>query len=65
MITQDLIINDNKYDALKMRIKQMLKDAKLLSTFLNNKTEKKTARKIIVIINDKLLHLMIKNNQAK
>ncbi len=65
MITQDLIINDDEYDALKMRIKQMLRDAKLLNTFLNNKSEKKTARKIIVIINDELSHSMIKNNQTK
>ncbi len=43
----------------------MLRDARLLNTFLNNKTEKKAARKIIVIINDELSHLMIKDNQAK
>lgn len=45
MITQNFVIDDDKYDALKMRIKQMLKDAKLLKIFLDDKTEKKNNEK--------------------
>ncbi len=49
MIIQDLDINDDKYDALKIYIKQMLKNAELLETSLNNKIEKETVRKIAII----------------
>jgi len=65
MITQDLVIDDDKYDALKMHIKQMLKDAKLLEISLDNKTEKKTVKKIVTIINAELSHLLIEESQAK
>jgi hypothetical protein len=65
MITQDLVINDNKYNALKMCIKQMLKDVKLLETSLDNKTEKKTVRKIVTIINAELSYLLIEESQVK
>ncbi len=64
MIIQDLVIDDNKYDALKMCIKQMLRDAKLLETSLDNKIEKETVRKIAIIINDELLHSLIKDHQV-
>jgi len=64
MIIQDLVIDDNKYDALKMCIKQMLKDAKLLETSLDNKIEKETVRKIAIIINHELLHSLIKDHQV-
>ncbi len=62
MITQDFVINDNKYNALKIHIKQMLKNARLFKTSLNNKIEKKTIKKIAIIINDKLLHSLIENH---
>ncbi len=62
MITQDLIIDDDKYNALKMHIKQMLRDTKLLETSLDNKTEKKTVRKIVTIINAELSHLLIEES---
>jgi len=62
MITQDFIINDDKYNALKIHIKQMLKNARLFKTSLNNKIEKKTIKKIAIIINDKLLHSLIENH---
>jgi len=65
MIMQDLVINNDKYNALKICIKQMLKDMKLLETLLNNKTEKKTVRKIVTIINAELSHLLIEESQAK
>jgi len=64
MITQDLVIDDDKYDALKICIKQMLKDVKLLKTSLDNKIEKEIVRKIAIIINDELLHLLIKDHQV-
>jgi len=64
MITQDLDINNNKYDALKIHIKQMLRNAKLLETSLDNKIEKETVRKIAIIINNELLHLLIKDHQV-
>ena len=64
MIIQDLIIDDNKYDALKICIKQMLRDARLLETSLDNKIEKKTVRTIVIIIDDELLHLLIENHQV-
>ncbi len=64
MIIQDLDINDDKYDALKIYIKQMLKNAELLETSLNNKIEKETVRKIAIIINDELLHSLIENHQV-
>jgi len=62
MITQDLVIDDDKYDALKIRIKQMLRNAKLLETSLDNKIEKETVRKIAIIIDDKLLHSLIEDH---
>jgi len=62
MITQDFVINDDKYNALKIHIKQMLKNARLFKTSLNNKIEKKTIKKIAIIINDKLLHSLIENH---
>jgi benzoyl-CoA reductase/2-hydroxyglutaryl-CoA dehydratase subunit BcrC/BadD/HgdB len=65
MITQNFIIDDDKYNALKMHIKQMLKDIRLLETLLDNKIEKKTVRKIVTIINAELSHLLIKESQAK
>jgi len=64
MITQDLVINNDKYDALKIHIKQMLRNAKLLETSLDNKIEKETVRKIVIIINDELLHLLIEKHQV-
>jgi len=64
MITQDLVIDDDNYDALKIHIKQMLKDARLLETSLDNKIRKETVRKIAIIINDELLHLLIEDNQV-
>ncbi len=64
MITQDFDIDDDKYDALKIHIKQMLKDAKLLETSLDNKIEKETVRKIAIIINDELLHSLIEDHQV-
>ncbi len=64
MITQDFDINNDKYDALKIHIKQMLKDAELLETSLDNKIEKETVRKIAIIINDKLLHSLIEDHQV-
>jgi hypothetical protein len=65
MITQDFVINNDKYDALKMHIKQMLRDVKLLKTSLDNKTEKKTVRKIVTIIDAELLHSLIEKSQMK
>lgn len=62
MITQDLVIDDDKYNALKMHIKQMLRDTKLLETSLDNKTGKKTVRKIVTIINAELSHLLIEES---
>jgi len=62
MIIQDLDINDDKYDALKIHIKQMLKNEKLLETLLDNKIKKETVRKIVIIINDKLSHFLIENH---
>jgi len=64
MIIQDLVIDNDKYDALKIHVKQMLKDAKLLETSLDNKIEKETVRKIVIIIDDELLHLLIENHQV-
>jgi len=64
MITQDLVINDDKYNALKIHIKQMLRNMKLLETSLDNKIEKETVRKITMIINDELLHSLIKDHQV-
>jgi len=64
MITQDLVIDDDKYDALKIHIKQMLKNTKLLKTSLDNKIKKKTVRKIAIIIDDELLHSLIENHQV-
>jgi len=64
MITQDLVINDDKYNALKICIKQMLRDARLLETSLDNKIEKKTVRKIAIIIDDELLHSLIEDHQV-
>ncbi len=64
MITQDLVIDDDKYDALKIHIKQMLRDARLLETSLDNKIRKETVRKIAIIINDELLHLLIEDHQV-
>jgi len=64
MITQDLVIDDDKYDALKIHIKQMLKNTKLLKTSLDNKIKKKTVRKIAIIIDDELLHFLIENHQV-
>jgi len=62
MIIQDLVINDDKYDALKICIKQMLRDARLLETSLDNKIKKETVRKIVIIINDELLHFLIEDH---
>ncbi len=62
IITQDLVIDDDKHNALKMHIKQMLRDTKLLETSLDNKTEKKTVRKIVTIINAELSHLLIEES---
>ncbi len=62
MIIQDLDINDNKYDALKIHIKQMLKNEKLLETSLDNKIKKETVRKIVIIINDELSHFLIEDH---
>ncbi len=42
----------------------MLKDVKLLETSLDNKIEKETVRKIVIIIDDELLHLLIENHQV-
>ena len=42
----------------------MLRDAKLLETSLDNKIEKETVRKIAIIINDELLHSLIKDHQV-
>ncbi len=64
MITQDLDIDDDKYDALKICIKQMLRNIRLLETSLDNKIEKETVRKIAIIINDELLHSLIENHQV-
>ncbi len=64
MITQDLVIDDDKYDALKIHIKQMLRNAKLLETSLDNKIEKETVRKIAIIIDDELLHFLIEDHQV-
>jgi len=62
MIIQDFVINDDKYDALKICIKQMLRDARLLETSLDNKIKKETVRKIVIIINDELLHFLIEDH---
>jgi len=64
MITQDLVIDDDKYDALKIHIKQMLRNTRLLETSLDNKIEKETVRKIMIIIDDELLHFLIENYQV-
>ncbi len=64
MITQDFVIDDDKYNALKICIKQMLRNARLLETSLDNKIEKKTVRKIAIIINDELLHFLIEDHQV-
>jgi len=64
MIIQDLDINDDKYNALKIHIKQMLRNVKLLKTSLDNKIKKETVRKIAIIINDELLHSLIKDHQV-
>jgi hypothetical protein len=48
-----------------MHIKQMLRDARLLETLLDNKTKKKTVKKIVTIIDAELSHLLIKENQVK
>ncbi len=64
MIIQDLVINDDKYDALKICIKQMLRNVRLLETSLDNKIEKETVRKIAIIIDDELLHSLIKDYQV-
>ncbi len=42
----------------------MLRNAKLLETSLDNKIEKETVRKIAIIINNELLHLLIKDHQV-
>ncbi len=64
MIIQDLDIDDDKYDALKIYIKQLLMNERLLETSLDNKIEKKTVRKIAIIINDELSHFLIENHQV-
>ncbi len=64
MIIQDLDINDDKYNTLKIHIKQMLRNVKLLKTSLDNKIKKETVRKIAIIINDELLHSLIKDHQV-
>jgi len=64
MITQDLVIDDDKYDALKIHIKQMLRNVKLLETSLDNKIKKETVRKIVIIIDDKLSHSLIEDHQV-
>ena len=64
MITQDFVIDDDKYNALKICIKQMLRNARLLETSLDNKIEKETVRKIMIIIDDELLHFLIENYQV-
>ncbi len=64
MIIQDLVIDNDKYDALKIHIKQMLRNARLLETSLDNKFEKKTVRKIAIIIDDELSHSLIKDHQV-
>jgi len=64
IIIQDLVIDNDKYDALKIHIKQMLRNAKLLETSLDNKIEKETVRKIAIIIDDELLHSLIENHQV-
>ncbi len=62
MITQDLNIDNNKYDALKIYIKQMLRNAELLKTSLDNKIKKETVRKIAIIINNELSHSLIEDH---
>ena len=42
----------------------MLRNVKLLETSLDNKIEKKTVRKIAIIINNELLHFLIKDHQV-
>jgi len=64
MIIQDLVIDDDKYDALKIHIKQMLRNVRLLKTSLDNKIEKETVRKIAIIIDDELLHSLIEDHQV-
>ncbi len=64
MITQDLVIDDDKYDALKIHIKQMLRNVKLLETSLDNKIKKETVRKIVIIIDDELSHSLIEDHQV-
>ncbi len=64
MITQDFVIDDDKYDALKIHIKQMLRNTRLLETSLDNKFEKETVRKIMIIIDDEFLHSLIENHQV-
>jgi len=64
MITQDFVIDDDKYDALKIHIKQMLRNTRLLETSLDNKIEKETVRKIMIIIDDEFLHSLIENHQV-
>jgi len=64
IITQDLVINDDKYNALKIHIKQMLRNARLLETSLDNKIKKETVRKIAIIIDNELLHSLIEDHQV-
>ncbi len=42
----------------------MLRNARLLKTSLDNKIKKETVRKIAIIINDELLHLLIEDHQV-
>ncbi len=42
----------------------MLRDARLLETSLDNKIEKETVRKIVIIIDDKLSHSLIEDYQV-
>ncbi len=64
MIIQNLVIDDDKYDALKICIKQMLRNVRLLETSLDNKIEKETVKKIAIIIDDELLHSLIEDHQV-
>ncbi len=42
----------------------MLRNTRLLETSLDNKIEKETVRKIMIIIDDELLHFLIENHQV-
>jgi len=42
----------------------MLRNARLLETSLDNKIEKETVRKIVIIIDDELLHSLIEDHQV-